>query len=126
MSTTVTRAAAIAALSLCLGLPLAVWSQAPAAEGFTSSSVQYRCAGGKRLQVVYLNINDGQSFATLQHRGRMVLMKTLPTGSGATYGSVDEALGYVWRTKGAEGHLYQRSAGGTGEEKVLLRDCRER
>lgn len=126
MSTTVTRTAAIAALSLWLGLPLAAWSQTPAADGFNSSSATYRCAGGQRLQVVYLNINNGPSFATLQHRGRLVLMKTLPTGSGATYGAVDEALGYVWRTKGVEGHLYQRMPGGTGEEKVLLRDCRER
>lgn len=126
MSTTVCRTTATAALSLLLGWPAVSWSQAPAAAGFNSSSVSYLCAGGKRLQVVYLNINDGLSFATLQHRGRMVLMKTLPTGSGATYGSVDEALGYVWRTKGAEGHLYQRMSGGSGEEKVLLRDCRER
>ncbi len=121
------------ALALCGALPLLAQAQAqapgaasaPPAPGFNNSSAVYRCGGGVKLPVVYLNILDGDSFATTYITGTLALMRSGPTGSGANYYPVDDKLGYRWQVKGDLGTLWYRRAGDpAARETMLLQDCK--
>ena len=119
------------ALALCCALPLAAQAQAPAAAsappapGFSSTSAVYRCGGGVKLPVVYLNVLDGDSFATTYVNGTLALMRSGPTGSGANYYPVDDKLGYRWQVKGDLGTLWYRRVGDpSARETMLLQDCK--
>jgi membrane-bound inhibitor of C-type lysozyme len=94
------------------------------APSFESSSQVYRCTGGARLPVVYLNLKGGDAFATIYVNGHLVLMRSGPTGSGARYISVDEQLGYRWHTKGDVGNLFFLGADHTARETLVLQDCK--
>ena len=97
---------------------------AAGAPGFESSSQVYRCTGGARLPVVYLNLQGGDAFATIYINGRLVLLRSGPTGSGARYVSVDEQLGYRWHVKGEVGNLFFLAADHTARETLVLQDCK--
>ena len=111
----------------CAG-PLAVQAQAPAqapaAPTFNSVSNVYRCAGGVKLPVVYLNIQGGDAFATVYVNGTLALMRAGPTGSGANYYPVDERVAYRWQVKGDLGSLWYRAPGPASRETMLLQDCK--
>lgn len=114
--------------TVCIAAALALsggaHAQTVTAPGFDSTSHVYRCTGGAKVPVVYLNLKDGNSFATLYVNGRLVLMRAGPTGSGASYSAVDEQFGYRWQTKGEVGNLYFRAAGHTASETLVLQDCK--
>ena len=115
----------IASLALACASAAAAQAQAAGdAPTFDTSSQVYRCTGGARLQVVYLNIKGGDSFATAYVNGRLVLMKSGVTGSGARYVSVDEQAGYRWHVTGDVGHLYFVAADPAARETLLLQDCK--
>lgn len=116
--------AALAALTaLASG---AAWAQAAAASapGFESSSKVYRCTGGARLPVVYLNLKGGDAFATIYVNGRLMLLRSGPTGSGARYYAVDESVGYRWHVKGDVGSLYFQGTDPGARETLVLQDCK--
>lgn len=98
--------------------------QAGAAPTFVASTISYRCASGTWLQVAYLNIKNGESFATIYFGGKLTQLRGMDVASGAGYASLDEKMGLRWRTKGAEGALYRLAPGSAATEKVLLRDCK--
>ena len=91
---------------------------------FQSRTVRYRCAGGARLDVVYLNLQDGRSFASLHFDGRTALLLNRPAASGARYIALDEQHSLRWHTKGDEGSLRFMEASDTAREQTLLTDCR--
>jgi membrane-bound inhibitor of C-type lysozyme len=95
-----------------------------AAPAFDTSSQVYRCMGGAKLPVVYLNIKGGDSFATTYVNGRLVLMRSGPTGSGARYVAVDEQPGYRWHVKGEVGSLFFLGAEPGARETLVLQDCK--
>ena len=94
------------------------------APGFDSSAQTYRCTGGARLPVVYLNIKGGDAFATMFVNGHLVLMLTGPTGSGARYIAVDGQPGYRWHVKGEVGNLYFLGPGPGASESLVLQECK--
>ncbi len=91
---------------------------------FQSRTVRYRCAGGARLDVVYLNLQDGRSFASLHFDGRTALLLNRPAASGARYIALDEQHSLRWHTKGDEGSLRFMEASDPAREQTLLTDCR--
>lgn len=106
---------------------LALLPQAAGAAGdipHTSSAVSYLCAGGAILQVAYLNLGNGQSFATLAWGGRLVPMHLWPAASGARYIADDEQNSLRWHTKGDEGRLSFLAADHEAEETEVLTLCR--
>ena len=111
-------------LALAFGGPLAAQPQPATVPGFDSASIVYRCAGGAKLPVVYLNIRGGDSFATVYVNGRLALMRAGPTGSGANYVPVDAQAGYRWHVKGDVGSLWFRAAEPAAQESMMLQDCR--
>jgi membrane-bound inhibitor of C-type lysozyme len=62
----------------------------------------YQCAGGKSLQVTYLNAANGQSFALVPVDGKPLLFVDTIAASGVRY----QAGRYVWWSKGNNGDLY--------------------
>lgn len=95
-----------------------------ASPAFESISQVYRCTGGARLPVVYLNLQGGDSFATTYVNGRLVLMRSGPTGSGARYVAVEGQAGYRWHVKGEVGSLFFLGAEPGARETLVLQDCK--
>lgn len=98
-------------------------AQSVTGPGFDSDARVYLCAGGTSLQVLYLNLRGGESFAVVQRDGRLGLLRSGPTGSGANYLPVDEQFGYRWHTKGNVGTLWRLAADPTARETLVLGDC---
>ncbi|HEY2622484.1 MAG TPA: MliC family protein [Dyella sp.] len=67
----------------------------------------YQCAGGKSLQVTYLNAANGQSFALLPVDGKPLLFVDSMAASGVRY----QAGRYIWWSKGNRGDLYDAMQG---------------
>lgn len=91
---------------------------------FQSRTVRYRCQGGTEIDVAYLNLQDGRSFATLHFAGRTALLQNRPVASGARYIALDEQHSLRWHTRGDEGRLSFMEASDTAREQTLLNDCR--
>ena len=89
-----------------------------------SSTLTYHCEGDVELQVSYLNIDDGPSFAAMLHDGRLSMLQHRVIASGAQYIALDEQHSLRWHTKGEEARLSFREADHTAEEEELLSDCR--
>jgi len=127
------RPGLLAALALTLAgcaAPVTPPAAPPARPGvvigpdFNSHTQRYRCAGGAELEIAYLNLPGGTSFAALHHQGRTHLMQNRPSASGARYVALDEEAGLRWHSKGDEGFLAFLAADHTAREQVLLADCR--
>lgn len=117
----------LACAPLVCGLAGAVQAQGvapPEGPGFDSVNLVYRCTGGARLPVVYLNLQGGDAFATTYINGHLVLMKSGPTGSGARYVAVQGQAGYRWHVKGEVGSLFFQGPEPGAREALLLQDCK--
>ncbi|AIG00957.1 lysozyme inhibitor [Pseudomonas fluorescens] len=95
----------------------------PSSRSYQSDVVTYRCEGGVTLQAAYLNIEGGESFATLNYKGELVPMHVSSAGSGTLYVANDEQNSYRWHTKGDRGVLSFLEADHTATEETLLKDC---
>ena len=91
---------------------------------FSSQTVRYRCAGGTEIEVAYLNLNNGGSFAALHHGGRTALLQSRPAASGVRYIALDEQHSLRWHTQGMDGTLRFLAADHTAREQTLLADCK--
>lgn len=104
----------IAPVALVAGL------QAVSAAGITVSDsadwpvVTYHCAGGETLDVRYSADGD---YATIDQMDERILMKNVPSGSGARYAAMDRDYSYALDTKGDDATLYEAG------DKVVLQDC---
>ncbi len=113
-------------LSVILGLSLALSAcTKPSREHqHESQTARYHCENNQTVQAAYLNLKDGDSFATLLYQGRLIPMHQAISGSGARYVADDEQNSYRWHTKGDKGILSFLAADHTAEEKIILRDCK--
>ena len=91
--------------------------------GYTSETVRYRCEGGAEIEIAYLELGHGVSFAALHHQGHTALLKSQPSASGVRYIALDEQHSLRWNTKGDEGFLSFLAADHTAQERTLLANC---
>lgn len=128
-------AAAVSALVAACAVPSSpAASSAPSASprsvgeipGLTwkSHTVVYQCQSGTKLQVAYLNMKSGESFASLHYNGNTVLLQSRQMTSGVRYIALDEQNSLRWTTKGNEGFLAFMAADHTAKEQILLSDCK--
>ena len=82
----------IALLGLTLVLATRVFAQgspppppAPPPLMFSSQAVQYRCDGGAEIELVYLNLANGNAFAALHHEGRTVMLQGRRATTGVRF-----------------------------------------
>ncbi|MFC5474420.1 MliC family protein [Paraherbaspirillum soli] len=117
----------LAAILLPLSINAAVAQSAEAQDDAPndSSAASYRCEGGKKMQVAYVNLKDGKSIAVLYYKGRLIPMHQGVSGSGARYVADDEQNSYRWHTKGKMGILSFKVAGASAKEKTIFRDCNQ-
>lgn len=74
----------------------------------------YVCKGEQTLDVRYSP--DG-SYATIDQMDERILMKQVPSGSGARYQAVHKDYSYALDTKGEWAALYEAG------DKIVLDDC---
>ena len=91
---------------------------------WSSHTVVYQCQSGTKLQVAYLNMKSGESFASLHFNGNTVLLQSRQMASGVRYIALDEQNSLRWTTKGNEGFLAFMAADHTAKEQILLSDCK--
>lgn len=103
---------------------VAVSRQALEHPAWPHETVAYRCEDGAKIQVAYLNLEGGESYAALYYDDRLSLMRPWPAASGARYISLDEQVGLRWHAKGDQGVLSFLAADHTAKEITLLSDCR--
>lgn len=92
---------------------------------YETQVARYQCEGNVRIDAVYLNIDNGSSFATLYYKDQLIPMHSARSGSGALYVADDEQNSYRWHTKGKLGTLSFLEADHTAQEQTLLKDCKE-
>ena len=105
--------------------PSAAAAGSVAGDGWSSNHRRYRCGDGAEIQVVYLNMQAGESFASLYYDGKLSLLRQRPAASGAHYIAVDEQNSFRWHSKGDSGFLTFLAADHTAKEVTLLSDCKE-
>ncbi len=84
---------------------------------------EYACERSVTLPVVFINPSDGPGLAVMTYEGRMIAMRSAPTGSGVRYVSLDEQVGYRLYTKGDEAMVAFLAADHTASEQMLLKGC---
>lgn len=99
--------AAIVVVSVIAGTAMAETRYLPPVPVDGSVLRDYRCEGGKSLQVAYYNQHEGQSFAILTVDGKRTVFVDTIAGSGVKY----VAGRYTWWTKGEHGDLYDAMSG---------------
>ncbi|WP_332749162.1 MliC family protein [Hydrogenophaga sp.] len=90
---------------------------------FSSQAVQYRCDGGAEIELVYLNLSNGNAFAALHFDGRTVMLQGRRATTGVRFVALDEQNSLRWYTQGMKGELSFLAADHTAQEKTLLANC---
>lgn len=99
---------------------------APAAQPtmmFSSQTVRYRCDGNAEIELVYLNLGNGTTFAALHHNNRTVMLQGRRATTGVRFIALDEQYSLRWYTQGMKGELSFLAADHTAQEQVLLANC---
>ena len=104
------------------GMPPAAAPAAPALV-FSSQAVNYRCDGGTEIELVYLNLSNGNAFAALHHNGRTVMLQGRRATTGVLFIALDEQNSLRWYTQGMKGELSFLAADHTAQEQTLLANC---
>jgi membrane-bound inhibitor of C-type lysozyme len=107
------------------GLAVALTALASMAVADTSLVGQtYVCDRGVVLPVSFINPPGEPGLAVMMVEGKLVTLRSLPTGSGVRYVSVDEQDGYRLYTKGVDAFVAWLAADHTAEEVTILTGCR--
>lgn len=85
-----------AAVLLFAGSASATSLNVPQMQMNRTITADYRCPGGQRFRVTYLNASNGQSFAVLPYRGNPMLLVSTMAADGVAY----QADSLTWRIKG--------------------------
>ena len=90
---------------------------------FSSQAVRYRCDGGTEIELVYLNLSNGNAFAALHFNGRTVMLQGRRATTGVRFIALDEQNSLRWYTQGMKGELSFLAADHTAQEQTLLANC---
>jgi membrane-bound inhibitor of C-type lysozyme len=85
-----------AAVLLFAGSASATSLNVPQMQMNRTITADYRCPGGQRFRVTYLNAINGQSFALVPYRGNPMLLVSTMAADGVAY----QADSLTWRIKG--------------------------
>lgn len=90
----------------------------PLPDAAQADMVEYSCAGGKTLQVVYWSTPNGQSFALVPVGEAPLLFVETLAASGVRY----QAGAYTWWAKGPQANLYDARNG--ADAAPVIADCK--
>jgi membrane-bound inhibitor of C-type lysozyme len=89
----------------------------PLPDATQADMVEYSCAGGKTMQVVYWSTPNGQSFALVPIGDAPLLFVETLAASGVRY----QAGAYTWWAKGPQANLYDARNG--ADAAPVIADC---
>lgn len=89
-----------------------------------SDRVHYKCSSGKKVTVIYMNIEPQGHLAVIDYDGVMRLMKPYrASGDSVKYLALDEQNSLRWHRVGDRGFLSYFPPGQQGGAKVLEKLC---
>ncbi len=90
---------------------------------FSSQAVQYKCDGGSEIELAYLNLSNGTSFAALHHGGRTLMLQGRRATTGVRFFALDPQSRLSWYTKGMKGELSAIAADPNTQDQTLMSNC---
>ena len=90
---------------------------------FSSQAVRYKCDGGSEIELAYLNLSNGTTFAALHFDGRTLMLQGRRATTGVRFVALDEQNSLRWYTQGMKGELSFLAADHTAQEQTLLANC---
>ncbi|QHE84141.1 MliC family protein [Hydrogenophaga sp. BPS33] len=100
---------------------------APAAQQpslmFSSQSVRYRCDGDAEIELAYLNLSNGTTFAALHHGERTLMLQGRKATTGVRFFALDDKSRLSWYTQGMKGELSAIAADPNVQDQILLSNC---
>ncbi len=91
----------LAGLLLFVGSAHAASLNVPQIQIHRTIDVTYRCPGGDRFSVTYLNGGNGQNFAIVPYRGKPMLLTSTMSADGVKF----QADSMTWWIKGRDATL---------------------
>ena len=91
---------------------------------WSSHTVVYQCQSSTKLQVAYLNMKSGESFAAIHFNGNTSLLQARQLTAGLRYIALDEQNSLRWAPQSGMGTLSFMAADHTAKEQVLLSGCK--
>jgi Membrane-bound lysozyme-inhibitor of c-type lysozyme len=90
---------------------------------FSSQAVQYKCDGGGEIELAYLNLSNGTTFAALHHDKRTLMLQGRRATTGVRFFALDPQSRLSWYTQGMKGELSAIAADANTQDQVLMANC---
>ncbi len=90
---------------------------------FSSQAVQYKCDGGSEIELAYLNLSNGTSFAALHHDKRTLMLQGRRATTGVRFFALDPQSRLSWYTQGMKGELSAVATDPNAQDQVLMSNC---
>jgi len=90
---------------------------------FSSQAVQYKCDGGSEIELAYLNLSNGTSFAALHHDKRTLMLQGRRATTGVRFFALDPQSRLSWYTQGMKGELSAIAPDPNTQDQILMSNC---
>jgi|UniRef100_UPI0040366B84 hypothetical protein len=90
---------------------------------FSSQAVRYKCDGGSEIELAYLNLSNGTTFAALHHNDRTLLLQGRRATTGVRFFALDDQSRLSWYTQGMKGELSAIAADANAQDQILMSNC---
>ena len=90
---------------------------------FSSQAVRYKCDGGSEIELAYLNLSNGTTFAALHHNDRTLLLQGRRATTGVRFFALDDQSRLSWYTQGMKGELSAIATDANTQDQILMSNC---
>lgn len=90
---------------------------------FSSQAVRYKCDGNGEIELAYLNLSNGTTFAALHYDDRTLMLQGRRATTGVRFFALDDKSRLSWYTQGMKGELSAIAADPNTQDQVLLANC---
>ncbi|MDR7093292.1 MliC family protein [Hydrogenophaga laconesensis] len=90
---------------------------------FSSQAVQYKCDGGGEIELAYLNLSNGTTFAALHHDKRTLMLQGRRATTGVRFFALDPQSRLSWYTQGMKGELSAIAPDPNMQDQILMANC---
>ena len=85
--------------------------------------MRYKCDGGREIELAYLNLSNGTTFAALHHNDRTLMLQGRRATTGVRFFALDDQSRLSWYTQGMKGELSAIAADPNAQDQILLANC---
>ncbi len=90
---------------------------------FSSQTVRYRCDGDAEIELAYLNLSNGTTFAALHYNDRTLMLQGRKATTGVRFFALEEKATLSWYTQGMKGELSAIAADPNVQDQILMSNC---